>query len=92
MELFLPTLRADFAAVESYNYRPNEFSLDCPIIALGGSDDPRVSRERLEGWALHTNSTFRAQYFPGDHFFINTAREAVIAAIADELISAHAKN
>ncbi len=46
MELLLPTLRADFEAVESYVYNSNEPPLDCPIIAFGGLDDPRVSRER----------------------------------------------
>jgi medium-chain acyl-[acyl-carrier-protein] hydrolase len=92
MELLLPTLRADFAAVETYEYIPNEYALDCPIIAFGGQDDPRVSSERLEGWAAHTNAGFKAQYFAGDHFFINTAREALIATIANELISAHAKD
>jgi medium-chain acyl-[acyl-carrier-protein] hydrolase len=92
MELLLPTLRADFAAVENYNYLLNDFSLDCPIIAFGGLDDPRVSSERLEGWGSHTKVGFKLKCFPGDHFFINTARKAVIASITDELISAHAKN
>jgi medium-chain acyl-[acyl-carrier-protein] hydrolase len=92
MELLLPTLRADFAAVENYKHRPNELSLDCPIIAFGGQDDPRVSSERLEGWAAHTHAGFKSQYFPGDHFFINTARETVIASITDPLIAARAKN
>jgi medium-chain acyl-[acyl-carrier-protein] hydrolase len=92
MELLLPTLRADFEAIEYYGYTLNEFSLNCPIIALGGLDDPRVSRERLEGWNQQTNASFKSRYFPGDHFFINTARESVIAAITTELISSHAKN
>ena len=92
MELFLPTLRADFAAAENYDYISSEYSLNCPIIAFGGQDDPRVSSERLEGWAAHTNAGFKAQYFAGDHFFINTSREALIATIANELISAHAKD
>jgi len=91
MQLLLPMLRADFQAMESYVYTP-ELPLACPIFALGGRDDPRVSRERLEGWCLHTNSDFKAQYLPGDHFFINTARESVTASITAELTSAHAKN
>jgi medium-chain acyl-[acyl-carrier-protein] hydrolase len=92
MELFLPILRADFEAIESYVYTSDEPPLNCPIVAFGGLDDPRVSRERIEGWALHTNSSFSSQYFPGDHFFINTAREPVIASLIVELISSHAKN
>ena len=90
MELLLPALRADFEAIESYRYTSNELPLNCPIIALGGLYDPRVSRERLDGWTLQTNAGFKSHYFPGDHFFINTAREAVIAFIATELTLSHA--
>jgi medium-chain acyl-[acyl-carrier-protein] hydrolase len=80
LQLLLPILRADFEAVENYVYRP-ELPLRCPIAAFGGLDDPRLSRERLEAWCLQTASSFKSQYFPCDHFFIHTAREAVIAAI-----------
>jgi medium-chain acyl-[acyl-carrier-protein] hydrolase len=85
IQLLLPILRADFEAIESYLYRPDELPLNCPIIAFGGLGDPRVSRERLEGWASHTASSFKSQYFPGDHFFINTARESIVASINAEI-------
>ena len=92
MQLLLPVLRADFEAIERYVYSPAGPPLELPIVAFGGLDDPRVSRERLEGWSLHTNSGFYSHYFPGDHFFIHTAREAVIAAMSARLPSIHAKN
>lgn len=92
MELLLPTLRADFEAVESYRYNPDDRPLICPIIALGGLEDARVSRERLEGWGLHTEADFISLYFPGDHFFIHTAREAVIAPITSELTAVYAND
>ena len=85
MELLLPALRADLEAIESYHYGPNEQPLSCPIVAFGGLDDPRVSSERLEGWASHTDSSFKSQYFPGDHFFVNTAKEAIIESLAREI-------
>ena len=85
-------LRADFEANETYHYISDKPSLDIPIIAYGGLEDPRVSRERLEGWASLTKSGFKSQRFPGDHFFINTARGSVIASIAAELESFHAKD
>ncbi len=85
MGMFLPTLRADFETIESYQYTPGKFALNSPIMAFGGLDDPRVSRGQLESWALHTNSSFKTRYFPGDHFFINTARESIIASIATEI-------
>ncbi|MDX1378154.1 MAG: thioesterase domain-containing protein [Anaerolineales bacterium] len=81
LNLFLPTLRADFELMETYKYTHNE-PLNCPIVALGGLDDERVSRERLEGWATQTNARFESKYFEGGHFFINTAREAIIKVIS----------
>lgn len=91
MELLLPTLRADFEAIESYKYISNERRLTCPIIAFGGFDDPRISRERLEGWAYHTTASFKSQYFSGGHFFINAARQSVIASMIAEITLSHAK-
>ncbi len=91
MKLLLLTLRADFEAIESYQYTSNGPPLTCPIIAFGGHDDLRVSQESLEGWASHTNSQFSSQYFPGDHFFINTSKEAIIASIVTKISTSHAK-
>ncbi|HSG42928.1 MAG TPA: alpha/beta fold hydrolase [Anaerolineales bacterium] len=80
LDLFLPTLRTDFELIETYKYLHDE-PLNYPIIVLGGRDDPRVSREQLEGWATQTYARFESKYFEGDHFFINTAREAIIKKI-----------
>lgn len=87
MQLLLPVLRADFEAVESYEYSRDESPLHVPILAFAGLNDPRVSRERIEGWAIHTDAGFRSCYFPGDHFFINTCREVVITCISEGLTS-----
>lgn len=91
LQLLLPILRADFEAIENYVGPAEETPFRFPIVAYGGLDDPRLSREHLEGWALHTNSGFQSQYFPGDHFFIKTARESVIDSIAAQLMSSHEK-
>jgi medium-chain acyl-[acyl-carrier-protein] hydrolase len=90
MELLLPTLRADFEAVEKYKYITDEHQLTCPIIAFGGTDDPRVKPEHLEGWSYQTNASFKSYYFSGDHFFINTVRQSVIASMITEIKSSDA--
>jgi len=92
LEILLPMLRADFEAAENYQFTLSKQPLTCPIVVFGGINDPRVSRERLEGWTLHTHSEFKTQYFPGDHFFITTARDEVIASITSELTAAYAKD
>lgn len=85
MQLLLPILRSDFEAIESYQFPPDEVPLHIPIVVFAGLNDRRVSHERIEGWALHTDAGFRSLYFPGDHFFINTCRESVINCISQEL-------
>jgi len=85
IELLLPALRADIEAVESYVYT-SDMPLTSPIFAFGGLDDPRVSRERLEGWASHTGSGFKSRYFPGGHFFINVFQKEILQSIASEVI------
>lgn len=80
LTLLLPILRADFEAAETYRYN-DEPPLDIPIVALGGDDDPRVSREQLEGWADQTAARFEASYFPGGHFFINAEFEFIVRLI-----------
>ena len=92
MELLLPTLRADFEAIENYKYISHEHRLDCPIIAFGGENDFHVDRARLDAWEYHTNGSFKSKIFPGDHFFINTARRSVIDSMLTEMRSYHAKN
>ena len=87
LEILLPTLRADFEVAENYQYSPNEQPLACPIIALGGNDDPHVSRAHMEGWASHTSSEFKSIYFPGDHFYLNSAKDGVIQSITQEMMN-----
>lgn len=84
MKLLLPTIRADFKMIESYQYQ-SDAPLNCPIVALSGLDDPRVSRERLEGWAMHTTNSFESRYFEGGHFFLTTANEAVLKFMEGKL-------
>jgi medium-chain acyl-[acyl-carrier-protein] hydrolase len=84
VELLLPSLRADFTVVETYDYR-EEAPLTCPIWCYGGLSDERVSREDLEAWSSHTSSAYALQMFPGNHFFLHSAETAVFQAITQAL-------
>jgi medium-chain acyl-[acyl-carrier-protein] hydrolase len=84
MELLLPTLRADFALVENYQYQPAP-RLPVPITVFAGKNDEHDSDEQVEGWRTETSSAFRVQWFDGDHFFINSHRQEVLASINAEL-------
>jgi surfactin synthase thioesterase subunit len=84
LEYFLPVLLADLRLLESYRYL-EEPPIACPIAAFGGSDDPRVSAEQLEGWAAQTDAGFSSRLFRGGHFFLASQREAYLQAVVEAL-------
>lgn len=85
LEIILPILRADFAVCETYSYQ-SEPSLECPIVAFGGLEDRDVTREEVASWREQTSAGFTLRMFPGDHFFLNTARHLVLQTLARELL------
>jgi len=84
LELVLPTLRADFALVEDYVYRPG-LQLTVPITVLAGRGDVHCPPEQVAAWRKETVDACQVHWFDGDHFFIHSARAAVIDCIAAEL-------
>src|SRR5205085_8881948 len=84
MELMLPLLRADFAAVGTYEYTP-EPALACPITAYGGLQDHEVSRAQLEAWRTQTTGGFTLRMLPGDHFYLQTGRALLLRSLFREL-------
>ncbi|ACK71146.1 Erythronolide synthase., Oleoyl-(acyl-carrier-protein) hydrolase [Gloeothece citriformis PCC 7424] len=85
MALFLPTLRSDFALLETYFYSGGQ-PLECPITAFGGLEDSQISRELLEPWHKQTQSHFQLTLIPGDHFFLQTARQKLLSIIVETLV------
>jgi medium-chain acyl-[acyl-carrier-protein] hydrolase len=75
-ELLLPTLRADFAAFERYQYRPQP-PLDIDIHAIVGQDDPYVPASVLQGWKQQTTGEFALRSFAGGHFFLRESDKVV---------------
>lgn len=84
MSALLPVLRADFAVSERYRYTADR-PLDCPITALGGTDDPMAGVPELSAWREHTRGDFTAHVVEGDHFFLHTSRESVMPRIRESL-------
>jgi medium-chain acyl-[acyl-carrier-protein] hydrolase len=77
LEFLMPSIRADFAVVDSYVYRPGP-QLDCPIHVLAGADDPHTTAAALDGWRLRTSGTTTYDVLPGDHFFVHQSEDAVL--------------
>ena len=94
LEVLLPRLRADFTLSEIYQYR-KKLPLDCPILALGGNDDPTVNYEELVAWKMQTVKQCHVHLFQGGHFFVNTSKKEVLDVISlavKEVLSACLKN
>lgn len=84
MSLVLPRLRADIELYESYSFSGGP-PLAVPISVFGGLDDEEARRDELAGWARLTTGHFRLQLFPGDHFYLNSQRAALLRAIGGAL-------
>ena len=87
LDLMLPPLRADFDVYETYQYAAQP-PLDCPISAFGGDTDTYVRTPEVAGWRDQTRARFRMRVVPGNHFFVQTQRDVVLAAVADDLSEA----
>ncbi len=85
-ELFLPLLRADFTLVETYS-NPASIPLSCPLITLGGREDPRVTEAQLRAWQPLTVADFALHCFPGGHFYLNEQVQPLLATITHYLSS-----
>ena len=85
MRLMLPMLRADFAVLETYEYQPDG-PLSCPIIALAGTEDAEAPPETIAAWSRETAARSALHLLPGGHFFIQSARVALLRIVASELI------
>jgi medium-chain acyl-[acyl-carrier-protein] hydrolase len=80
MGLFLPTIRADFAVVETYQYVQSN-TLHCPMVVFHGDQDHESTREDALAWRLQTSSTFRLHTFRGGHFFLHSAKGPMLSLI-----------
>lgn len=65
----LPILRADLAVNENYQHSEKP-PIASPILALGGTEDPHVTRTELELWSKRTTARALCAQFPGGHFYL----------------------
>lgn len=87
LELLLPALRCDLTLVETYRYR-KEAPLPCPISAFAGRDDRRAPCPVVAAWRAQTAASFTCRVIAGDHFFLFSAQDEMLAAVAADLRAA----
>ncbi|MCG8564905.1 MAG: alpha/beta fold hydrolase [Desulfobacterales bacterium] len=81
MEVYTPILRADLALEETYIH-PQEFPLQIPMAALGGTSDQEAPKSILGGWKNHTTSHFSLKLFQGNHFYLRKKYPELLAHIS----------
>lgn len=69
MRAALPSLRADYGAVENYACEPTA-TVSCPITVLTGDRDPKTTVDEARAWEQHTTGAFELEVYPGGHFFL----------------------
>ena len=75
--LFLPALRADLEALETYD-GANKGPIAAPLSAFYGRSDPTFDESRVQGWNAHTTAPFEAMVLEGDHFFVHAAESGFL--------------
>ncbi|OIJ88230.1 thioesterase II family protein [Streptomyces colonosanans] len=87
LNLVLPTIRADYTAIETYRF-DSAPPLSCDITAMVGDSDPKASVDEAEAWSQHTLGRFDLRIFPGDHFYLEDCRAGVLDVISSVLSGA----
>jgi surfactin synthase thioesterase subunit len=91
LQMILPAVRADYRAIESYRWSPGP-PLRCPITAMVGEQDPKVTVAEARQWGKHTTADFDLRVFPGGHFYLGAdglgVREVIGQSLGDYLHAA----
>lgn len=90
MEFYEPILRADFEALETYQYEISK-PINVPISVTIGLDE-RVSYEEALAWQQETLHPIEVKQFPGKHFFILDYPMEVVKTIVTPLLPLHVHN
>lgn len=80
LEIILPALRADIAMGETYRHEPAP-PLPCGVSLMGGTGDAKVPLDDLRQWDRYFSRTPAVHVFEGGHFFIHSARDAVLRTL-----------
>jgi surfactin synthase thioesterase subunit len=83
MEIMLPVVRADLQVAETWSFEPPG-TLEIPVSLLGGTSDPLVPPAEMDGWRAYFSGEVDRHSYPGDHFYLQPQREALL----DHLIAA----
>jgi pyochelin biosynthetic protein PchC len=85
MRAFLPAIRADYKAIETYAC-PAGTKISCPVTAFAGMADPSTSLDQVKAWAECTSGKFDLRIFAGGHFFLDGWSAETVSIIQECLL------
>ena len=84
MRLFEPVMRSDIKLSELWSHGPDD-SLDIPLTALYGSDDPLDTAASMMNWREFTRREFELIEVSGNHFFPRSQRNRLLHIVNTHL-------
>jgi surfactin synthase thioesterase subunit len=85
LRFFLPVIRADFKAIETFTYSPEQ-KLDIPITCVIGREE-KISLEKAKAWENETTARVDVRQFPGKHFFIYQHDKEIMTLICRLIVA-----
>lgn len=76
IRMFLPIIRADMKAVETYPTEDEIIPLRCKISIFNGKQDHLITN--LEEWKQYTTKEIEYRFFEGGHFYIHDHAKEVV--------------
>jgi medium-chain acyl-[acyl-carrier-protein] hydrolase len=80
VDFLLRTVRADYALLETYDYKAARM-LACPITVLIGGEDPTTSPDNVTDWQAVTTGPLAIHTLRGDHFFVRSSERDVLRLV-----------
>lgn len=84
---YLPALRADFTALETYACPAGaaRAPLAVPLTVVNGADDALAPPDSAAAWGRHTSGPLDAHTVPGGHFFLKASEDALLDVVRARL-------
>ncbi len=85
MAAYLPTLRADYEVLDTYQWARGA-RISCPVIAYSGLQDSEVTAATVAGWEQMTTASYVERWFEGEHFYLFDNQHSVLPTLVQDVM------